>query len=105
MIRRLILSPDARAHLTSAVRWYQDKEANLAFRFRAEAKITLRRIAQNPYQFPVIHLEIRRALMTRFPYSVYFSLNQDNIFVIAVGHQRRLLPVSLKMVIDGINEG
>lgn len=104
MIRRLILSPDALVHLTSAIWWYQNKGANLAFRFSAEAEKTLLRIARNPYQFRLLDSEVRRALMTRFPYAIYFTLKGDNIIVIAVFHQRRSVPVTLKMVIDGMNE-
>lgn len=89
MGRRIILSPGARADLQSAKRWYQLIDLTLSFRFRMETQKTWRRIVQNPFQFPIILDEIRRALLTRFPYSIYFSLNKDSAFVIAVVHQRR----------------
>jgi len=54
-----------------------------------ETQKALRRIAQNPFQFPVIPAGVRRALLTRFPYSIFFTLNKDIVFVIAVVHQRR----------------
>ena len=84
-----VLSPGARADIRSAVRWYQSIERNLAFRFRRETRAALRRIEKFPYQFPVREGTIRRALLNRFPYAIYFRLKIDHVFVIAVTHQRR----------------
>jgi toxin ParE1/3/4 len=89
MRRRIIPSPDAEADLESAKRWYQLKEAKLSSRFRMETQKALRRIVRNPLQFPIVYEGVRRALLKRFPYSIYFTLNKDSVFVIAVVHQRR----------------
>ena len=84
-----IPSPDAEADIVSALRWYQQIDPNLAFRFTLEAFATLRRIKTFPYQFPVIRGTTRRALLKRFPYSILFSLKNEGLFVIAVVHQRQ----------------
>jgi len=89
MSHRIILSPGARADIKSAVRWYQREDIKLSLRFRVETQVTLRRIAQNPNSFPLLRGTIRRALMNKFPYSVYFSANTDEVLVRAVLHQRR----------------
>lgn len=89
MDRRFILSPDADAELESARRWYQLADMALSFRFLTEIQRTLRRIVQNPYQFPLIDEEVRRALLKRFPYAIHFRLNKDIVNVIAVVHQCR----------------
>ena len=84
-----IPSPDAEADIDSASRWYQQIDPNLAFRFTMETFETLRRIERFPYQFPVIEGTTRRALLKHFPYSIFFTLNNEGPFVIAVVHQRR----------------
>ena len=84
-----IPSPDAEADIDSASRWYQQIDPDLAVRFALETLTTLRRIKRFPYQFPVIEGITRRALLKRFPYSIYFDLNGDEASVIAVVHQRR----------------
>jgi plasmid stabilization system protein ParE len=86
---RSVLSPGAKADISSAVRWYQRKDPSLAFRFTMEALTTLRRIKQSPYQFPVITGRVRRALLKRVPYAIYFYLDEDRAVVRAVVHQRR----------------
>jgi len=92
---RSVLSPGAQAEIGSAVRWYQQIDPNLAFRFMLDILGTRRRVEQFPYQFPVIEVPkyikdiVRRALLKHFPYSIYFTLNKDEASVLAVVHQRR----------------
>lgn len=86
---RSIPSPGAEADIVSAFRWYHQIDPNLAFRFTLETLATLRRIKTFPYQFPIISGKARRALLKRFPYWIFFSLNKNGLFVIAVVHQRR----------------
>jgi len=90
MCYRVIPSPDAEANIESAIQWYVLEDVDLAFRFIAETTTTLRRIARNPFQFPVVNHVVRRALLKRFPYAIYFSLRGDTVVVTAVLHQRRL---------------
>jgi len=85
----IILSPDAEADINSIVWWYQSKDLNVALRFRAETDAMLQRIAQFPYRFQLINSGLRRALVKRFPYSIFFYLYMTEVFVIAVLHQKR----------------
>ena len=84
-----ILSPDAEADFDSACRWYERIDRDLVSRFELETLATISRIKTFPYQFPVIEGTARRALLKRFPYSVFFILKNEGPFVIAVVHQRR----------------
>jgi plasmid stabilization system protein ParE len=86
---RIILSPDANADIGSAVLWYQRINPNLAFRFLSETDKTIRLIRQYPLSFPLVTGVIRRAVLHRFRYSIYFSLKNDEVSVIAVLHQRQ----------------
>ena len=87
---RSVLSPGAEADIGSAVRWYQRINRNLASRFKLETFATLRRVKKSPYHFPLIgDGKTRRALLKRFPYSIFFTLKKYGPFVIAVVHQRR----------------
>ena len=88
-MRRIILSPDAKADIRSIVRWYQCTDPTLAFRFDSETRAMLRHILQYPYSFPIIKGVTRRAGLKRFPYSIYYSLDMNSISVIGVVHERR----------------
>jgi len=89
MNRHIILSPDAEADISAIELWYYLKEPSLSFKFAAEVQFTSRLIAQYPRAFPLVKNGVRRALMTAFPYSIYFTLRSDTISVIAVLHQHR----------------
>ena len=88
-MRRIILSPDAKADIRSTVQWYERTDPNLAFRFKLETRATLRRILQYPYRFPIVNVVIRRAGLNGFPYSIFYFLDMNSISVIGVVHERR----------------
>jgi plasmid stabilization system protein ParE len=85
----IVLSSDARADIRSARRWYHRIDQNLAHRFSLEGRTTVRRIAQFPFQFPLVNGTVRQALLKRFPYAMYYRLYSKLVFVLAVVHQRR----------------
>ncbi len=89
MKHRVILSPGAKADFSSAVLWYQLTDPDVAFQFTQETVKTLRRIERFPYSFPLKAGAIRRAVLIRFPFYVYFSLKIEVVSVIAIVHQRR----------------
>jgi len=86
---RIVPSPDAEADVNSASWWYWRIDSDLASRFVAEGRATAARIAQFPYRYPVLYGSVRRALLKRFPYAIYYLLDCDEVSIIAVLHQRR----------------
>ncbi len=90
---RVILSPDAKEDIRSALLWYFQHDTNLPFRFAAELDFILTRIAQTPYQFPLVPDPLWRARMKRFPYLIYFTPATDTVYVATMVHQRRLNPL------------
>jgi plasmid stabilization system protein ParE len=87
---RLILRPSAEEDIYSTRDWYEAEEPGLGARFVAELGNSLRRIQALPLQFPDVGRGVRRALLRRFPYAVYFILpDERRAVVLAVLHQRR----------------
>jgi hypothetical protein len=41
-------------------------------------------MADNPVAFPCVHGETRRAVLSRFPYAVYFRVDAEDVVVLAV---------------------
>jgi plasmid stabilization system protein ParE len=46
-------------------------------------------IADRPFMYPVVYEVVRRALLRRFPYAVFFVIEDDRVSVLGVHHQRR----------------
>ena len=70
--------PEAQVDIKEVALWYEDRLTGLGIRFRDELRTTLGHIADNPLRFPVIE-DVRRALLHRFPYAVYFSVEGENM--------------------------
>ena len=80
---------EAEDELAEAAIWYQNRRAGLGTEFLEEAERVFQAIEENPRQYPVCHLDIRRANLRRFPYSVYYLIHQDVIGILAVHHNSR----------------
>ena len=89
MTHSLILEPPAQADIETAIVWYDEQRLGLGDRFRDELYGLLTRIRDRPGSFPALVQPIRRGLLRKFPYSVYFVLDATSVSVIAVLHQRR----------------
>jgi len=65
------------------------KAPGLGDRFVDELENILERIAIAPGRFPYVLPSVRRALLTVFPYAVFFRERGDVIFVISCFHSSR----------------
>lgn len=80
--------PLAQLDIKEAERWYE-KEAVRGDDFLAAAEATIGRIQESPFQFPIVWRDVRRALLRRFPYGLFFRVETDTVVVIACFHGRR----------------
>ena len=85
----IIFTPAAAAELVYAQDWYKVESPGLGKRFREAVDVLTARMSRSPEQFPVVFKAVRRARLRRFPYSVYFVVEEDAFFVIACFHASR----------------
>ena len=85
----LVFRRIAQLELDESVSWYENKRAGLGGEFRIEIEKYLERIGNQPQQFGQIRRQVRRVVLQRFPYSIYFLPEVDRIVVLAVFHARR----------------
>jgi len=86
---RVIFTQAARAELIQAQDWYEGEVPGLGRRFRQAIDTLAERMSANPRQFPVVFKSVRRALLRRFPYALFFVLEEQTLFVIACFHASR----------------
>ncbi|MDP2903964.1 MAG: type II toxin-antitoxin system RelE/ParE family toxin [Methylovulum sp.] len=79
----------ARTEFIEASAWYDDKQRGLALEFMAEIERCVSLASEYPYQHVIVHKDIRRIVANRFPYSVYFRVEERRIVVLAVFHGKR----------------
>jgi plasmid stabilization system protein ParE len=81
--------PEAEAELKAAHAWYADIRPQLGHRFALAVDATIEAITENPLRFPVVHRGRRRAGVRRFPYGLFFEVQEQRIVIIACFHGKR----------------
>ncbi|PIU16728.1 MAG: recombinase [Gallionellales bacterium CG08_land_8_20_14_0_20_59_87] len=79
----------ASVELIEASLWYETKRVGLALDFMAEIDRCVSLASNHPLQFAVVREDIRRVVVNRFPYCVYFRAEHHRIVVLAVFHGSR----------------
>jgi plasmid stabilization system protein ParE len=70
--------------------YYNDRSPGLGSQFIDEFERQVLALAAQPERWMVIEGDIRRCLMRRFPYVIYFRrLDSERIRITVVKHQRR----------------
>jgi len=84
-----LVRPEAEADLRNGYQWYEKQKPGLGEDFLACIEAALFAIQDNPYSYPEVHREVRRALVHRFPYAVFYLPCAESIVVLAVFDCRR----------------
>ena len=83
------LRPEAERDLAEATRWYEEQRPGLGQEFLDEALATFSAIAERPLASAVTYGSLRRALLHRFPFGVFYFADGDGAVVIGVLHGSR----------------
>lgn len=89
MTSRFVVRPEAEADLASTFRWYEAKSWGLGTEFLRAVDVCFANVRRGPMSYQEIQLGVRRARLRRFPYSVYYVLDERGITVLACLHWRR----------------
>jgi toxin ParE1/3/4 len=89
-VREIIFTPVARFELIEAEDWYENESPGLGRKFLVQVDAVVTQIISNPRLFPVVHKDVRRALLKRFPHALMFVIEQDEaLTVISCFHGSR----------------
>ena len=87
MIFELVVEPSAARDIAGADTHYA--QFDKADAFLSAIDVVFEQLTSMPLMYPAVHGEVRRALLRRFPFSVFFIVEGPRVFVLAVHHQRR----------------
>lgn len=85
----LVVRPEAEAELAGAFNWYEQHVTGLGNRFLLSVNDAINSIRKNPLQYPVLYKNVRRTLTRRFPYQIFFIVDDLQVVIIAVFHGMR----------------
>lgn len=89
MAYRLTVSKRAVREIGEAYEWYEGQVPGLGDEFIETLEAQFEIIAQSPWLYAETQLGIRRALLSRFPYGVFYASKGDIVSVLAVVHTSR----------------
>lgn len=85
----IIYHPEAEVELNEAASYYEAKLATLGVQFLDEIEVSIQCISADPVRWRKIDREVRRYLLNRFPYAIYYRLIADEIRILAIKHHSR----------------
>jgi plasmid stabilization system protein ParE len=86
---RVVLRPEARAEFDDAFDWYERQSPGLGVDFVAYVQEVFNEIEMRPAVHAGIFSGVRRAIVRRFPYSVFYRFEPEQVVVPAVFHSKR----------------
>ena len=86
---RLTFNELAERELNDAARYYENEEPGLGTAFLVEARRCADAIAEYPEAGPIVLGTIRRRLCQRFPYALLYSLQGEELRILAVMNLKR----------------
>ena len=89
MIKTIRLLPPAEQEMFDAARYYELQSSRLGQDFLDKVELALRDLVSSSAQWPIIQDDIRRCLIRRFPYSLLYRIDLEEVVILAVMHQRR----------------
>jgi toxin ParE1/3/4 len=88
-VRPFAIHADAEAELREAIAWYEERRTGLGREFRLEFEAALGRVRENPQMYADEGDGVHYCPLRRFPYTlVYLELGEE-VWVVALAHQRR----------------
>ena len=69
--------------------WYELRSPGLGEEFLVATELQLKRLEQAPLLYAEVITGVRRALLPRFPYGVFYAVRSDLVHVLGVIHNAR----------------
>ena len=86
----LEIRPKARNEFDDAADWYRAEDPEVRDRFVAEVGKVLQGVTSHPLSYPVVFgSNVRRAIVEKFRYSVFYTVTDHKVIVHSIFHHSR----------------
>ncbi len=88
-MKRLIVLPFAEKDIKETVSFFNDVSDTLDRDFIQAIDASFFEILHNPEAFPIAKYDIRKFVMAKFPFCIYFVDRNEALFILSVFHDKR----------------
>lgn len=88
-MKRVIVLPDAEIDIKESVEFYDEQDEKLSSSFINIIDTSFKEIKKTPETFPLIKYDIRKFVVNKFSFCIYFVNRLEAIYIIAVFHDKR----------------
>lgn len=88
-MKRVAFHLEAEAELVAAAKFYEVRSPGLGFELIAEITQATHALAAYPRVGRRFSRRLRRVLVRRFPFSLLYRIESDEVLIVAVAHVRR----------------
>jgi toxin ParE1/3/4 len=88
-VKPVAFHPEAEVELAFAVDFYTERRPQLGIEFVVAVERAIRFARENPAAGTQVRGDLRRWLLRRFPYYMLFREEDDQVFVLAIAHQKQ----------------
>jgi toxin ParE1/3/4 len=89
-VKPVLIHSKAQVELGEAVRYYESQKQALGLDFQSEVERAVARLQQAPQTgSPYKETDLRRYLVRRFPYIIFYAELEEFIWVVAIAHTKR----------------
>jgi plasmid stabilization system protein ParE len=89
MVLPLVFRRSVGRDLAAAYAWYEEQRADLGEQFLSGVDASFDEIERFPEMFAPVHGDVRRAVVSRFPYAVFYRVEPRRVVVLTVLHTAR----------------
>lgn len=81
--------PEAEEEFFAAIDYYEDCKIGLGYDFSIEIYSSIDRIKSFPKAWTLLEKDIHRCLINRFPYGIIYTIDDNEIIILAIMHLHR----------------
>jgi hypothetical protein len=84
----IIIKPIAQQDLEEAISWYENKLSGSGRRFYYTFLSALNKINKSSTSYMEVLPPVRRCIIKNFPYKIFYTIEDDKIFIIGIVHSK-----------------
>ena len=85
----LVFRQRFKVDLVAGFDWYEEQRSGLGEYFLSAVQSTLKSVELHPEIFVSVHREVRRAIVSRFPFAIFYVVELKRIVVLRLLHTAR----------------